>query len=78
LVKNEYLADTKIEKILFEADLAKLFSINDIEKELSRIKEGKDYSKKFKDIIANNNERTELLIELIKKENCMSTMTTKE
>jgi len=69
LVKNEYLADTKIEKILFEADLAKLFSINDIEKELSRIKEGKDYSKKFKDIIANNNERTELLIELIKKEN---------
>ena len=68
LVKNKFLAKAKMERIEFEADLAKLFSKNDLDKELVRINEGKDYSKSFRDKISNNNERVDLIINLIKEE----------
>ena len=58
-----------MERIEFETDLAKLFSTNEINKELVRIKEGKDYSKAFRDKISNNNERVELIINRIIEEN---------
>ena len=69
LIKNKYLAKAKMERIEFETDLAKLFSTNEINKELVRIKEGKDYSKAFRDKISNNNERVELIINRIIEEN---------
>ena len=69
LVKNNFLAKAKMERIEFETDLAKLFSKNEINKELIRIREGKDYSKSFRDKISNNNERVELIIHQILEEN---------
>ena len=68
LIKNEYLAKTKIEKIDFESDLAKLFTKNEVENEITRIKEGKDYSKNFMKKLSNDNERIEFVIDLIKEE----------
>lgn len=69
LIKNRYLAKAKMERIEFETDLAKLFSTNEINRELIRIREGKDYSKAFRDKISNNNERVELIIKQIIEEN---------
>lgn len=69
LVKNNYLAKAKMERIEFETDLAKLFNKSEINKELIRIREGKDYSKSFRDKISNNNERVELIIHQILEEN---------
>ena len=69
LIKNKYLAKAKMERIEFETDLAKLFSKNEINNELIRIREGKDYSKSFRDKISNNNERVELIINQIIEEN---------
>ena len=68
LVKNNYLAKAKMERIEFETDLAKLFNKSEINKELIRIREGKDYSKSFRDKISNNNERVELIIHQILEE----------
>lgn len=68
LIKNKYLAKAKMERIEFETNLAKLFSKKEVENELIRIKEGKDYSKNFRDKISNNNERVELIINQIKEE----------
>jgi len=69
LVKNKYLAKAKIQRIDFEADLAKLFTKKEIEIEQERIRDGKDYSKNFRKKISNDNERVELIINLIKEEN---------
>jgi DNA repair protein RadD len=69
LVKNKYLAKAKIQRINFEADLAKLFTKKEIEIEQERIRDGKDYSKNFRKKISNDNERVELIINLIKEEN---------
>ena len=69
LVKNKYLAKAKIQRIDFEADLAKLFTKKEIEIEQQRIRDGKDYSKNFRKKISNDNERVELIINLIKEEN---------
>ena len=55
-------------KINYEADLATLFTIPEINDELERIKSGKDYSKKFRDKISSDNERLELTLDLIKSE----------
>ena len=68
LIKNEYLAKTSIEKINFESDLAKLFTKNEVQNELIRIKEGKDYSKSFMKKLSNDNERIEFVINLISEE----------
>ncbi len=68
LVQNKYLAKAKIEKINYEADLAKLFTVQELNNEIERINSGKDYSKKFRDKISNDNERLELTLDLIKSE----------
>jgi superfamily II DNA or RNA helicase len=68
LIKEKYLAKVEIKKINFEADLAKLFNQKEIENEMLRIKEGKDYSKTFRDKISNDNERIELILDLIKEQ----------
>ena len=47
----------------------KLFNKNEIDNELKRIREGKDYSRSFRDKISNNNERVELHIYQIIEEN---------
>ena len=61
LIKNEYLAKTSIEKINFESDLAKLCTKNEVQNELIRIKEGKDYSKSFMKKLSHDNERIEFV-----------------
>ena len=58
-----------MQRIEFETDLAKLFNKNEIDNELKRIREGKDYSRSFRDKISNNNERVELIIHQIIEEN---------
>ena len=68
LIKNEYLAKTSIEKIDFESDLVKLFTKKEVENELIRIKDGKDYSKNFIKKLSNDNERIEFLINIIIEE----------
>jgi DNA repair protein RadD len=69
LIKNQYLAKAKMQRIEFETDLAKLFNKSEISNELNRIREGKDYSKSFREKISNNNERVELIIHQIIDEN---------
>lgn len=69
LIKNKFLAKANMERIEFETDLAKLFNQNELNKELQRINEGKDYSKSFRDKISNNNERVELILNQIIEEN---------
>ena len=69
LIKNEYLAKASIEKINFESDLVKLFTKKEVENELTRIKDGKDYSKNFLKKLSNDNERIEFLINTIIEEN---------
>lgn len=68
LIKNEYLAKASIEKINFESDLVKLFTKKEVENELTRIKDGKDYSKNFLKKLSNDNERIEFLINTIIEE----------
>ncbi len=68
LIKNRFLAKAKIQKIDFETDLAKLFTKNEIQNELIRIRDGKDYSKRFRDKLSNDNERIELILNLIKEQ----------
>jgi len=68
LIKEKYLAKVEIEKINFESDLAKLFKQKEIENEILRVREGKDYSKTFRDKISNDNERVELILDLIKEQ----------
>jgi len=68
LVRNKYLAKAERIKIDYEADLATLFTIPEINDEIERIKSGKDYSKKFRDKISSDNERLELILDLIKSE----------
>jgi DNA repair protein RadD len=68
LIKNEYLAKASIEKINFESDLVKLFTKKEVENELIRIKDGKDYSKNFLKKLSNDNERIEFLINIIIEE----------
>ncbi len=68
LIKNDYLAKASIEKINFESDLVKLFTKKEVENELIRIKDGKDYSKNFIKKLSNDNERIEFLINIIIEE----------
>ncbi len=69
LIKEKYLAKAEMIPINFEADLATLFTTNEINKEIDRIKSGRDYSKVFKDTISNNNERFALILDIVKREN---------
>ena len=68
LIKNKYLAKADMKRVDFETDLAKLFTKKEIEMELERIREGKDYSKSFRKKLSNDNERAEFIINLIKDE----------
>lgn len=68
LVKTKYLAQVKSESLNSNLDLKKIFTQNDINKELERINNGQDLSKNFIKKISDDISRTNLVIEKIIEE----------
>ena len=69
LVKTGYLAEVKSEPLNSNIDLKKIFTQNEINKELDRINNGQDLSKNFIKKISNDISRINLVIEKIIEEN---------
>ena len=68
LVKTGYLAEVKSEPLNSNIDLKKIFTQNEINKELDRINNGQDLSKNFIKKISNDISRINLVIEKIIEE----------